>query len=155
MGVVTHTHECECCSPCTHRAGELLAAELKRVVICPPEEIGRDTVTMHSRIGYRFDLGENPDERVLVYPDQFTPAGPYVSILTPLGIALIGLRIGACMPFTDFDGNPYRIPVTEWFSGPKSRSTEPQFRSPARARCGHIPSSVRSARLLLIQQRLC
>jgi len=94
-------------------AGKRLAAELRRAVICQPEEIAPDAVTMLSRIQYRLDSSAQPDERVLVYPDQFTPAGPYVSILAPLGIALIGLRVGSCMPFTDGNGKSNWILVTD------------------------------------------
>ena len=44
-------------------AGKRLAAELRRAVICQPEEIAPDAVTMLSRIQYRLDSSAQPDER--------------------------------------------------------------------------------------------
>jgi regulator of nucleoside diphosphate kinase len=81
-----------------------LADELARAVILRDEEMPDDVVTMNTRVLYR----SGPEDRLqlgrLVYPEQFLAGSDHISILSPIGVALLGLGEGSLMPFTDRDG---------------------------------------------------
>ncbi len=73
---------------------EFLEQELDRAAIVPDSELPADVVAMNSSVRYR-DL-ESGDETsvVLVYPHEANVEKGWVSVLAPLGAALIGLRAG-------------------------------------------------------------
>jgi regulator of nucleoside diphosphate kinase len=88
-----------------------LSAELQRAVVCQPNDIFADVVTLNSRVLFRTDTTRYADARVLVYPDRYFPTGQYLSILSPLGVALLGLREGSRMPFVDRQGSRCNVVV--------------------------------------------
>jgi regulator of nucleoside diphosphate kinase len=71
-----------------------LAAELERALIAEPGEAPDDVVTMHTRV-HVFDLvsGERR-ELVLVFPGEADLSAGRISVLAPLGTALLGYREG-------------------------------------------------------------
>jgi regulator of nucleoside diphosphate kinase len=75
-------------------AADLLASELERAVVCPAEEIAPDVVTMNSQVTFHIGSEAERQTRILVYPEDY-PAdgsgGDRLSVLTPLGAALIGM----------------------------------------------------------------
>lgn len=71
-----------------------LERELRRARVVPSWEVPEDTVTMNSRVRVR-DMDE--DERVIcsvVYPEQAGHEEDWISVLSPLGTALLGNRVG-------------------------------------------------------------
>ncbi|HMN67601.1 MAG TPA: nucleoside diphosphate kinase regulator [Bdellovibrionales bacterium] len=75
-------------------AGELLEEELARASIVPDDELPSDVVSMNSEITYQ-DLETGAEQTVtLVYPQEANSAENKISILAPIGSALIGLRVG-------------------------------------------------------------
>jgi regulator of nucleoside diphosphate kinase len=80
-----------------------LAAELKKAVVVDSRHIPADVVTMGSRV--RFDdenTGECRDVTI-VFPQQANPSMGLISVLTPVGTALLGLAVGQSIvwPFPD------------------------------------------------------
>jgi regulator of nucleoside diphosphate kinase len=73
---------------------EELAAELERALIAGPYEVPRDVITMHTRV-HILDLvtGERR-ALVLVFPGQSDVRAGRISVLAPLGTALLGYREG-------------------------------------------------------------
>lgn len=70
-----------------------LEEELGRAVIVPDAELPKDVVTMDSTIEFK-DLDANTSSKMtLVYPEQVKGEASRVSILAPVGVALLGLRI--------------------------------------------------------------
>lgn len=90
---------------------EFLFDELERASVC--RDTPDATVTMESRILFQLDGEHRIECRTLVYPDRYLPTGQYVSILSPLGVALLGLTTGDRMPFTDLQGMPTGVTVAE------------------------------------------
>jgi regulator of nucleoside diphosphate kinase len=77
-----------------------LAAELDRAQIVPPDEIPPDVVTMHSEVALRdLDTGEALTFR-LVYPSEADADRQRVSILAPIGTAVLGYRAGDTVEWT-------------------------------------------------------
>lgn len=75
-------------------ASELLEEELSRASVVADESLPMDVVSMNSKVRFR-DLETGKDTIVtLVYPHDANIEEGKVSILAPVGSALIGLRVG-------------------------------------------------------------
>lgn len=75
-------------------AAEQLELELDRAQLVRQEQIPADIVTMRSRILFEdLDTGRRR-EASLVYPEEANMEQSRVSILAPVGLALLGLRVG-------------------------------------------------------------
>lgn len=73
---------------------EELGAELERAFIAEREDVPPDVITMHTRV-HVFDLkSAERRELVLVFPWESDPAVGRISVLAPLGTALLGYREG-------------------------------------------------------------
>jgi regulator of nucleoside diphosphate kinase len=71
-----------------------LAGELRRARVVPRAEIPPDVVTMNSTVRLR-DLETGEDETyTLVYPEQADIEADKLSVLAPVGTALLGYRAG-------------------------------------------------------------
>jgi regulator of nucleoside diphosphate kinase len=73
--------------------GEYLAEELVRAQVVPDEDCAFDVVRMGSRVTYRDANGKTRTVSV-VYPTDADIGAQRISVLTPIGAALIGLRAG-------------------------------------------------------------
>jgi regulator of nucleoside diphosphate kinase len=73
---------------------EQLEDELKRAKVVSPKKVSADVITMNSTIRLKdMDSGEVFDYR-LVYPQDADPENGWISILAPIGTALIGFKVG-------------------------------------------------------------
>ena len=64
-----------------------------------------DVVTMHTRCTYIDEVTGTQREIELVYPDEADPARGRISVLTPVGSALLGLRVGQEIAWNFPDGS--------------------------------------------------
>ena len=88
---------------------EELLGELARARIASAAELPADTVQMGSTLTYEAD-GQR--RRVtLVYPQEADIAAGRISVLTPIGTALIGLAEGQSIDWTSRDGRRQRLTV--------------------------------------------
>lgn len=71
-----------------------LEAELERATIVEPREIPPTVVTMNSSIVFSVDSSDRTFELTLVYPKDMDSSGKTISILAPVGSALLGLSQG-------------------------------------------------------------
>lgn len=98
-------------------AGELLQ-EIERADVLPPANLPDDVVTIGARVEFQVH-GESGIQTVyLVFPEDADISARRVSVLTPLGAALLGLRTGhemywatrtgaeKCFTVTRVDQNP-------------------------------------------------
>ncbi len=74
-----------------------LAAELDRAVVVGPDEVPPDMVTMNSRA--RLRDGRRTWVMTLVFPEDANPEEGAISVLAPLGAALLGCRVGQAVSF--------------------------------------------------------
>jgi regulator of nucleoside diphosphate kinase len=81
-----------------------LEAELERSIIVAPADIPANVVTMNSRVKLR-DL-ETQEEMVytLVFPGEANLAHARISVLAPIGTAMLGYRVGDTFAWTVPDG---------------------------------------------------
>ncbi|SFC38789.1 regulator of nucleoside diphosphate kinase [Marinospirillum celere] len=74
---------------------QALAERLDNADIAAPEEIPADLVSMHSRIRFRDLKADLLMEKELVYPHNLKQdATDQLSVMAPLGAALLGARVG-------------------------------------------------------------
>jgi len=93
-----------------------LIAEMERARVV--EEVPPSVVQMGSIVTYRDD--ENRERRVqLVFPGQADIGAGKISILTPIGTALIGLSEGQSIAWTARDGKVRRLTVIKVENPPK------------------------------------
>jgi len=92
---------------------DFLIDELERAELVPAAELGQKIVTMNSRV--RIMDPETGEARsvTLVYPGEEDSETGKVSVLTPLGTALLGLREGDRMEWRTLDGRTKSISVVE------------------------------------------
>lgn len=89
---------------------EELLSELDRARIIEDSRIAANVVRMGSTLRFTSDLGE--DRRVtLVFPGEADIAEGKISVLTPIGVALIGLSEGQSIDWTARDGRVHRLTV--------------------------------------------
>lgn len=81
-------------------AVEMLDAELSRARIVPPSEVPPNVVTMNSRLRYVNQATGTSRTVTLVYPAEANFDAGRVSILTPVGCALLGLAVGQTIDWT-------------------------------------------------------
>jgi regulator of nucleoside diphosphate kinase len=71
-----------------------LQNELERASVVPPAEVPGDVITMYSRAVLQdLDTGEDM-EFTLVFPHEADIDASKISILAPLGTAMLGYRVG-------------------------------------------------------------
>ena len=70
-----------------------LDAELQRAKAVPSGKVPSDVITMNSKAILSFDDGED-EEYTLVYPDEANLAENKLSVLSPVGTAILGYRAG-------------------------------------------------------------
>jgi regulator of nucleoside diphosphate kinase len=89
---------------------EQLLAELDRARVVDDRRIADTVVRMGSTLRFTTDAGDDRTVR-LVYPGEANITEGKVSILTPIGAALIGLSAGQSIDWRDLDGRTHRLTV--------------------------------------------
>ena len=90
-----------------------LRRELERAVVVSSAAVPPDVATMNSRISYSDD-GDGLTRTVsLAYPAEANAAVDKVSILEPLGLALLGLSVGQSIEWDFPDGSRRRLTLKQ------------------------------------------
>ncbi len=92
-------------------AHELLA-ELERAQIVDGKDLPKDVVRMGSTVTFKSDDGHVRTLK-LVYPADESLDEHRISVMTPVGVALIGLAPGQSISWTARDGKHHRLTVTK------------------------------------------
>lgn len=95
-----------------HPAAMALTEELNRAEIVPPERIPAGVVTMHSQVECEDELTGERHRLTLVYPSEANVDSGQVSVLAPVGTALLGLSVGQGIDWQAPDGRRLRLHVT-------------------------------------------
>ncbi len=92
-------------------AAEMLEAELDRAHVVTQDELAPDVVSMRSSVVYEdVDTGERR-EAILVYPDEADVDHSLISVLAPIGMALLGLSVGQSISWPVPGGRTRRVRV--------------------------------------------
>jgi regulator of nucleoside diphosphate kinase len=79
-------------------------AELRRSQVLPPAEVPADVITMNSRFSLLASRADGAICYTLVYPGEEAPRQGKVSVMTPMGTALLGARVGEEVHWVSADG---------------------------------------------------
>lgn len=74
--------------------GTALAALLAEADIVPSQRVPADVVTMYSQVLVRDRTSAEVSKLTLCYPADAEPDTGFISVLSPMGAALIGRRVG-------------------------------------------------------------
>jgi regulator of nucleoside diphosphate kinase len=77
-----------------------LQDELADMDVVPSTDVPGDVVTMHSRVRIVHVDAQRQQELTLAYPHEARPASGLVSVQSPVGRALLGLRVGDLAQWT-------------------------------------------------------
>jgi regulator of nucleoside diphosphate kinase len=77
-----------------NQVAEQLEAELERAQVIPLSQVPGDVVVMNSALEYEVVATHQRRRLSLVYPQDAESNAGRVSVLAPLGCALLGLRVG-------------------------------------------------------------
>src|SRR5919205_967312 len=90
-----------------------LTEELDRAHVLAKGRHPVDAVCMGSEVVYRDDTTGRTQTVTLVYPNEADIAKGRVSVLTPIGTALIGLPVGKSIDWTTRTGETKRLTVLQ------------------------------------------
>ncbi|GMW06585.1 MAG: nucleoside diphosphate kinase regulator [Gammaproteobacteria bacterium] len=90
-----------------------LEAELARADIVDPAKMPPDVVTMNSTVRFRIESSSKEFHLTLVYPADVDTSGGTISILAPVGSALLGLSRGDVIEWPKPGGGVLRVHIEE------------------------------------------
>lgn len=94
-----------------------LEHELERADVVPDPYLPADVVRLHSRVTYRDLVAGHERTVTLAYPHEEDISRGLVSILTPVGAALLGLRVGQRIAWRSWADTPRELEVVRVESG--------------------------------------
>lgn len=94
-------------------AVQSLIGELDRADIVAPQDMPPSVVTMRSTV--RFQIDEPPEAFCLTlsYPREMANVPDGISLLTPIGTALLGLSVGDSIDWPRPDGQLVKVRIVE------------------------------------------
>jgi regulator of nucleoside diphosphate kinase len=97
-----------------------LAPELDRADIVPFRAVPPDVVTMNSRVAFEDETAGEFRIVTIVYPQEADPSEGKVSVMAPVGSALLGLSVGQSIEWCFPDGRPRTLRVVELLYQPEA-----------------------------------
>ncbi|MEB6438802.1 nucleoside diphosphate kinase regulator [Raoultella ornithinolytica] len=99
---------------------DALNDELDRAQMLAPEAMPHDVVSMNSKVRFR-DLSSGEERvRTLVFPSQVTDSATQLSVLAPVGAALLGLKVGSAIHWELPGGASTHLEVLELLYQPEA-----------------------------------
>ncbi len=90
-----------------------LEAELSRAIVMDAKDIPPKVVTMRSTVRFRIESSSEERCLTLVYPSDVDESGRTISILAPVGSALLGLSEGDEIDWPKPGGGTLRVRIDE------------------------------------------
>lgn len=95
------------------RIVKYLEGELERADIVASKDLPTNVVTMNSVVTYSDSKTGTTETATLVYPDAADAGANTISLLTPVGAALIGVPAGQSITWYRADGGAHTVRVIE------------------------------------------
>lgn len=92
---------------------DYLDRELNRARLVTPEKLPDDVAAMGRTVTYRDEANGRVRSVILVYPGEQDASAGKISVLTPIGAALIGMRAGQSIAWDDHSGNSRKLTIME------------------------------------------
>lgn len=91
--------------------GERLMEEIARAKLVAPDKLRTDVVTIGSEVTYRDLTTDRLQTVIVVYPEDADIDQHRISVLTPIGVALLGLTAGATISWSTRDDETRQLEV--------------------------------------------
>ena len=104
---------------------ESLIEELERARVITQGQVAKNIVRMGSNVLFRDDATREIRRIILVFPGQADIAEGKISVLTPLGAALIGLRAGQSITWRTRSGELKKLTVLKVME-PRNHNSQPR-----------------------------
>jgi regulator of nucleoside diphosphate kinase len=114
-------------------AAEVLAREVERANLVSPSQLLPGVVAMGSEVEFRDDVTGQIRRVTLVYPHEADVASGRISVLTPVGAALIGLSVSQSIEWETLLGERRSLTVLRVQPGPAAVEGAPAVAKPADA----------------------
>ncbi|MCW5620154.1 MAG: nucleoside diphosphate kinase regulator [Burkholderiales bacterium] len=95
------------------QVSDMLLGEIARATIYEAGRIPSDVVTMHATVEFTDEASGASRTVQLVYPKTADISAGRISILTPVGAGLIGLREGQSILWPDREGHERRLTIVK------------------------------------------
>lgn len=102
------------------KAAALLARELKRSIVMDDNQIPPNVATMRSRVEFRIEGTGLIQIATLVYPGEGHMYEDAISVLTPLGSAILGLSEGQSISCAGPDGTSVEVTMLRVLHQPEA-----------------------------------
>ncbi len=97
----------------------VLQQELTRARIVSPQDVAPDVVTMHSCVRVRDLNDDEATEVTLVFPEESDPGEGRISVVAPIGAAILGYKTGDTVQFRT-PGGPRRLRIEQVLYQPEA-----------------------------------
>lgn len=97
-----------------------LAELLDAADVVPSPEVDPDVVTLYSMVLVSEEGHPEPRKLVLCLPQDAEPQNGYISVLSPVGTALLGRRVGARVEWTLPTGQTRRMTIDSLLFQPEA-----------------------------------
>lgn len=102
------------------RSIELLAEKLAEAELVPQTQVPPDIMTMNSVAEFIDEESGSSRTIALVYPNDSEPADGKISILSPIGIGILGIRVGQTIEWPTPKGRLRRLNVSRMLFQPEA-----------------------------------
>ena len=89
-----------------------LENELDRANVVAPTDIPNDIVTMNSTITFAMATGKETFTKTLCYPRDMDSSNTKISVLAPIGAALLGLSVGQTIEWPAPNGKAMQVSIS-------------------------------------------
>lgn len=90
-----------------------LQAELDRAEVVDPKDVPATLVTMNSRVRFSLEGSHEQFTQTLVYPKDADGSADRISVLAPVGSALLGLSVGDAIDWPRPGGGVSKVTIEE------------------------------------------
>lgn len=97
---------------------DLLRDELARAIVVSADKVPNDVVRMHSRVIYLDKSSGLQREIELCFPEEADLKSGKISVISPVGSALIGLKVGQEIDWPFPNGESRQLQVVDVINNP-------------------------------------
>jgi regulator of nucleoside diphosphate kinase len=101
-----------------HPVGWFLMSEIRRAVVFDTSNVPDGVACLNEWVTYRVDGSRQSESKILVCPDDLRHGQMELSVLSPLGAALLGMSVGQRIKFFSIEGGLHSVIVEDVVAPP-------------------------------------
>ena len=94
-----------------HPVGRFLMSEIRRAVVFDTNKAPEGVACLNEWVTYRVDGSRQSESKILVCPDELRNGQMELSVLSPLGAAVLGMSAGQRIKFFSIEGGLHSVIV--------------------------------------------